>query len=872
MAAVKWAESRGRLGGRYDFVRRAGIVHLRWLDEEPVQTSQATTEHAQPFGGGLAPTPSSTAAIDGAKRRTIDSTCPAADNRFCASPTEWLSAPRLLGNSQDTGPAIPRGREVVSESTCTVEAAGGASDDARPLNAAQGQRNPPGADKAWAGHAFGVGLLTLVTVAVFSYTVHIRRPWFGTVSDVDWSLQQLTASTLKWSRIWYREGALHLRFALLENPESIEFPTLAGREPYVSYPPGSTLPIYAISRVTGQEPNPAMIMGYNLASHFSIAWLLSLVAYVALIRSGISALSAVLFAAIPPVVALLCPGPLYFLQNVYAMDTGVLLPFAVCLLLEVLPRSALPRRLLPGAAAVQWVAFLLGYLTDWLFVFVGLTFYAVRLFRSKIPTRSARAFLASSFAFWSPAAVAAALFLGQLHYVGGFSAFFQRGASRAGLGANMRESFADCVTIIVREHMDWSYGALAAPLLVGSATMLLGLAFWSFAPGTPGHVRDRLGPVFALSANVTLPCLLQMLVLWQHSAQHAFSVLKLSFALALIPFVLVPAAAVLVVTKRRAGGGAKPRSRAVRAVPALVASVSLVASLGFALHAHGQYRRVFPRPSPHLAAMERFFERAEIGRDDLLVSPDFEIRALPAFLSSHTLKRVWKCSEEGDLARVCGPLVPPFRMVSLAVCDGALRATGWCVADRSDLGAVLPQVAQSFRRRDGMPGGAFLAEERSAAVLTFVGRELLAGGRSAEAADLLRGAVSTDSELAEAHFYLGNALRSTRPDLAARCYESAIQEDPFFSEAHNNAAVLLSKTRPRAAEERLRVAVRLLPYNAAACCSLANLLAQQERYDEAVALYRQAMRVCPGHEPSKRNLAMVREMMGAERGSAERSR
>ena len=77
---------------------------------------------------------------------------------------------------------------------------------------------------------------------------------------------------------------------MIESPASIEFATLESRHPYASYPPGSTLPIYVLARVLGQEPNPRMVMGYNLATHCLIAWLLGATAYVVLVRGRNSAL------------------------------------------------------------------------------------------------------------------------------------------------------------------------------------------------------------------------------------------------------------------------------------------------------------------------------------------------------------------------------------------------------------------------------------------------------------------------------------------------------------------------------------------------------------------------------------------------------
>jgi len=63
-------------------------------------------------------------------------------------------------------------------------------------------------------------LLLGLTFVCFMYTVEIRSPWFGELSDD--RHQWLSGSTLKFSKNWYGEGPLNLGFTMLDEPASIE--------------------------------------------------------------------------------------------------------------------------------------------------------------------------------------------------------------------------------------------------------------------------------------------------------------------------------------------------------------------------------------------------------------------------------------------------------------------------------------------------------------------------------------------------------------------------------------------------------------------------------------------------------------------------
>ena len=487
-------------------------------------------------------------------------------------------------------------------------------------------------------HLAAIAILLLITAGLFAWTVQLRAPWFGTLSTAPFYHQWLSGCTLKWSKNWYREGVFHDRFSLLENPPSIEFPTIESRVPYVSYPPGCVLPVYLLSCAMRQEPTVAMVMGWNLASHFLIAVLLGLIAYVALFRAGMSPWNALAFSISAPCLELFFPAPFYNHQNVYAMDMAVILPFVAALLLETL-RSAAPKgRWLFAIDVLLWCALFVGYLTDWLMVFVGITIYVKRLVLGEVAHSSFGAFLKDSAVYWSSAALAGACFVAQVSWLDGWETLYARYQLRTGIDLTKAEFLPPTLREYFHVFLPNAFGPGGQWLFLGGLGFFLALlareAFRKWRGLSDG---PALGGLVVVMCLAMIPCLVQLRVFKQH-AWHPFSTVKFSVFLSLVPFCIAPAAIALLMAKRWGAAG-----RVVLQVLAVSCSIALV-------YASERARTLqFPSPTPFFQELAKAFSSAGIGYRDVVVSSQFEIPANPPQAVATTMKRVYCCPEQSDL-------------------------------------------------------------------------------------------------------------------------------------------------------------------------------------------------------------------------------
>jgi hypothetical protein len=505
-----------------------------------------------------------------------------------------------------------------------------------------------------------VFLLFTFTCTVFSYTLEARRPWFGKLSPEHH--QWLTGSTVKFAKNWWREGALKLKFTMFENPASAEFPTLDSRDAYISYPPGTIIPIYIAARLTGREPGPSLVMSYNLLNHFLIALFLGLIVLVILLDVGFGVPCSLVFALIPITLELLMPAPLYWHQNVFFSDQAVMLPIVLFLFLEALrdsspggkaPLNGYARR---SVSTLQVLVFFYGVLTDWLFLFIAAAVFIKRVLCGEYGKR-VKGLLVRTLLFWLPASAALAVFALQLsffHYdiVGKF-------LFRSGMSPEGSSYAAGFFRTFWNGHVAEGYGRPAVYLLwfsCGVCVLLLLRSLYGYFSkrGKDEHSRK----IIYMAAVFTLPFFVQVYAFRNHATIHDFSALKFSLTLAVVPFVLLPCALLLYLDKvvgargreRTETGGRRSRRRneksPARQTRVLAAVTLLVVVAVYAGSEFPRHREFFPEPGDYATEI---FIAGNVSYEDVVFSAQYEIPANPPQQLSYSMKRVYKVESVDEI-------------------------------------------------------------------------------------------------------------------------------------------------------------------------------------------------------------------------------
>lgn len=508
------------------------------------------------------------------------------------------------------------------------------------------------------GDIVSVLVILTATACLFAYTVKIRSPWFGALALSHHQYQ--TADTLKNAKSWYREGPWNLLFANFYNPGSIEFPTLASRDYYATYPPGCIVAIYLAGLISGHEPAVSTAMAYNLANHFFIALFLSLTVFVFLRQLGLGPWVCLGFSLVPVLLELLLPGPIYWHQSTFFADEAILLPFVLFVFLEVARYSVKERRWLDALDLLQAAVMFYGFLTDWLFFFVALVVFCKRLVESGFGPGLSR-FLARSIRFWSGGVLAMSLYAVQVYLLGGFSQvmtkFLRRSSFLSGevpLDLHPAQKFS-VFDVFWGHHIPYSFGKPAAVLLLANLGLLLLivgiLAYRYRVKGQEATVRIRR--TAWLIAMFLVPCFMQVYFLKQHTLIHLFSALKFSLPLAVVPLVLTPVLLLFLIEDLGPASNSEPAERRFitvsSALPFLMLSCLFLAG-AYVYAEHPRYAKLFPQPDLSLETIGNFISTNTVW-NDVVFSPHFQVPEKPPEWLAYTMKRVYLARSMEDVTR-----------------------------------------------------------------------------------------------------------------------------------------------------------------------------------------------------------------------------
>lgn len=436
-------------------------------------------------------------------------------------------------------------------------------------------------------------IFSFLLLIIFFYTVILRRPFFGIVAD--WHHQFLSSSSLQFAINWFREGILNLKFGMFEFPASIEFPTLAQRSLYISYPPGAVLPLFVISKILNTEPNGSILMAYNLMNHFLCAWILGFLALRISKKLWVSLFCAGSY--------LLWPSTLYWQQNVFFSDQAIILPFLIVWICEF--DQSQKGKLL---GALQFFAIFYGVLTDWFFVSVVI----ILLFHRYQKVKNLKRWIQENYPIVLTCLFAATLFLSQLYLLGGFEKIYQKFLDRTAMSEHGKTHASSFWKDFWLGYLGKQYGYAS---LLFFLTLII-LAFKQlFKEKTIGYF-----------SFISFSILLHTFLLRNHSAVHDFSVLKFAPLISLFPLVWYELKTKL--------------SKKIFITGIVLFSLNLT-------YAHSRWHKMFVRPySNYLPEMEMI--KATSTFADMVFTPHTSIMSQP-WRSMKLIRQISTLSDVGGL-------------------------------------------------------------------------------------------------------------------------------------------------------------------------------------------------------------------------------
>jgi len=320
-----------------------------------------------------------------------------------------------------------------------------------------------------------------------------------------------------------------LNFFMLERPESIEFPTIFDRSPYISYPPGTIVPPYLMAKVLHKDQIQIdFVRQFLVIKSFLDTFLVCLVFFG--ILTYCLRIRHIKWAALISVVLSLSwmclPINLWALRNVYFSDEAVVTTVLLFIWMEIY-ETFFRSKTLPVKSLYFILKFLIvlaGTLIDYYFllvVFVAWLIKIVPLF--KLRDKKISSILIESLIYVLPVLIGLLLFFIQISTVPDFL-------------LKMRTVVEFRTYSEYSEHGNWAVIAKRVLRNFGLIGILIVIAFFVLAIKTILSKRkinkDYLSFI-KISLLMWIPPIVHILIFQQHSAQHEVSMVK--FAL---PFIL----------------------------------------------------------------------------------------------------------------------------------------------------------------------------------------------------------------------------------------------------------------------------------------------------------------------------------------------
>ncbi len=453
---------------------------------------------------------------------------------------------------------------------------------------------------------FYVLAVILLASFFFARSVVVRKPWIISTlmseMHIDSAHSRGSVAGLIFANNWLKASPSELFFSLYLYPASVEMPTLEQRGFYASFPPGYVLPIYLLFKLldsTGLVPDIYEKRGaqlvatiiFNYFSHFLLVLIICMMVMVVCLKVGFDALNSTLLAIVPAIIQFHDSTTLFWNHFNFDHSSIIIIPFVIYMFLELLRITSTSPRILKIVKIVQPLVMFYGFLTQWLFVFVTLTVYIMRVMRKEValPVSLQRSlhWFKQSFIFFSPALVAVMLWLWQIiHYQSNIiqksSAISAKISSQGDYSAWENFLFRTGVTGSAGDIINWLQATLFERMyhaygMVGM--FMLYLVFYLALRARKFANSDVLGKPYNLATTAYLmlfvPCLANNLFWLNFSPGHPSLYLKFSYALS-ISFAFAPIFVLQIMKRNYLEADTQPNHKINITIAALVGILSSV--------------------------------------------------------------------------------------------------------------------------------------------------------------------------------------------------------------------------------------------------------------------------------------------------------
>lgn len=471
--------------------------------------------------------------------------------------------------------------------------------------------------------------------------------------------EDLTAFSLNVVNNWLIDGIITDNFVMHSDFASVEFENNHNRNVYISYPPGSLVPLYLIAKVAGKkEISIGFVKRFVQCQYYLSIFLLGLLFYICL--KILEVKSRLLITALPVMLSSLwafLPLNFYYMRNIYFADQAVILLSIIFFLIEIMLHY---EKFLKHNVLLQIlssIVLFVGILTDYYFFCIGFVAFCFRIISNfeKYPDKTILYRLFSS--TWPmivSTIIAVGLFIGQLLIVpDGFDLLIITFLMRTSSGTE----FGGLKALINNFNNDFSVFFL--PFLI--VVTIICLIF----PLIRNKYSNEKQMIIRWLSIIILSTVLHTIILREHTIIHEFSMLKYNLVVVFIVFAFL--CWVYVNYKTNADGRMK-----IFLSIALTLIFCLILYCLVSLQSYNQYyynQRMLKQD--HSVAQ---FIRANTNYYDVVYSPDYEINWNPPQDLAISKKRIYRVS---SLKEIPVNALADYAIINILISEETMKRNDW---------------------------------------------------------------------------------------------------------------------------------------------------------------------------------------------------
>jgi hypothetical protein len=382
-----------------------------------------------------------------------------------------------------------------------------------------------------------IAIITLIIMAAFAYSLHVRMPHFGLYPVEIMNIQLDTIPLFILNVNDWRQDVREGRFNFVPHvfPQCLETPNNFLRVREVAYFPIYVLIGFILSETLNQPPSMEMIQIICMVLHFFATLASSLCVFFAL-RRLIRPSLAVLFTIPAILLQILLPGPLVYYFYSIVPDTLVMPLWGLTILLEMFISETDQLDSRRRLYIIQACVLFLGALTEWLFVPLVFTLFLKRILMGELGV-GLWPKVKNTILCGLPVGLGLIVFLLYCLLNNGLFELVSKFLEHADVANNVGEKF---LTLFWIRYMTSNLGYPGTPIFLAA---LLFAAIWIIRVA----LQKKSDPAaFARNKNAatalflfTFPCLFHSLILRHHYVENIYTALKFVYPVS-AGFCLIP--------------------------------------------------------------------------------------------------------------------------------------------------------------------------------------------------------------------------------------------------------------------------------------------------------------------------------------------